>query len=68
MKSLRLFFLLLLMPGILFKALLATRFVYFIDVKVDTNDHKLDAHQVLIYKNNSPDVLKELYTIYPNAR
>lgn len=70
MKSLRLILLLALMPSILFakKHYWQQDLQYFIDVKVDTNDHKLEAHQVLIYKNNSPDVLNELYIhVYPNA-
>ncbi|MDZ7341027.1 MAG: hypothetical protein ONB27_06680, partial [candidate division KSB1 bacterium] len=41
---------------------------YSIDAKLDANAQLIHARQTLIYQNNSPDTLKELYFhLYPNA-
>ncbi len=41
---------------------------YKIQVKLDDVNHTLDANETIVYKNNSPDELKELwFHIWPNA-
>jgi len=41
---------------------------YFIHVELNESDKSFNAKQILEYKNNSPDTLRELYIhVYPNA-
>ena len=41
---------------------------YKIDVEIDTKKHILYGRETIIYTNNSPDTLKEIYIhLYPNA-
>lgn len=41
---------------------------YKIDVALNTKDHTLTGQEILIYRNHSPDTLKEVwFHVYPNA-